>query len=246
MGRRGRKLSASGPHPSPPPLRGGGRPVPSPVADGGGLGRGPSATTPHKFSGPQYAGLRIGLLGGSFNPAHAGHRHISVYALNALGLDQVWWLVSPQNPLKSAAEMGSLAERLDWARVAARHPRIRVTDLECGLGTRYTADTLGELARRFPRTRFVWLMGADNLRQIPRWQRWQRIFRTVPIAVFSRPTYSLSALGGVAAQRFARRRVPDLRARSLTDAKPPAWAFLRNPLHPASATAIRRARARGS
>ncbi|WP_448189434.1 nicotinate-nucleotide adenylyltransferase [Azospirillum sp. sgz301742] len=200
----------------------------------------------HRFSGPQYAGLRIGLLGGSFNPAHAGHRHISVYALNTLGLDQVWWLVSPQNPLKSAADMGSLAERLAWARVAARHPRIRVTDLECSLGTRYTADTLSELTRRFPRTRFVWLMGADNLRQIPRWQQWPRIFRSVPIAVFSRPTYSLRALGGVAAQRFARRRVPDLRARGLVDAKPPAWIFLRNPLHPASATAIRRARARGS
>lgn len=210
------------------------------------LPRGERVFGPHPYSGPQYAGLRIGLLGGSFNPAHAGHRHISLYALKALKLDQVWWLVSPQNPLKSSAGMGSLAERLEWARVAARHPRIRVTDLECSLGTRYTADTLRQLTRRFPKTRFVWLMGADNLRQIPRWRDWARIFRLVPIAVFSRPTYSLGALGGMAAQRFARRRVPDLRARGLADAEPPAWTFLRNPLHPASATAIRRARARGS
>ena len=203
-------------------------------------------SAPHKYSGPAHAGLRIGLLGGSFNPAHAGHRHISLHALKALKLDQVWWLVSPQNPLKPAADMGSLAERLAWARAAARHPRIRVTDIETGLGTRYTVDTLAGLTRRYPKTRFVWLMGADNLRQIPYWRDWTRIFQMVPIAVFGRSTYSLSALGGVAAQRFARRRVPDLRARGLADAKPPAWTFLRNPLHPASATAIRRARARGS
>ncbi|HYG89838.1 MAG TPA: nicotinate-nucleotide adenylyltransferase [Azospirillum sp.] len=220
--------------------------MPSPVADGGGLGRGPSATAPHKYSGPHYAGLRIGLLGGSFNPAHAGHRHISLHALKALKLDQVWWLVSPQNPLKPSRDMATLQERLAGARVVARHPRIRVTGLECSLGTRYTADTLAELIRRYPKTRFVWLMGADNLQQIPRWRHWTRIFRSMPIAVLSRPTYSLSALGGIAAQRFARRRVPDLRARELADAKPPAWTFLRNPLHPASATAIRRARARGS
>jgi len=241
MARRGRKIR---PHPNPPPLGGGGNSaaIPPPPPSGGGSGWGQV----HSHAPALYTNLRIGLLGGSFNPAHAGHRHISLYALKALGLDQVWWLVSPQNPLKSRAGMGTLEERLAEARRVARHPRIRVTDLECGLGTRYTADTIEQLRRRFPRTRFVWLMGADNLRQIPRWRRWERIFHAVPIAVFSRPTYSLSALGGMAAQRFARHRVPDLRARGLADAKPPAWTFLRNPLHPASATAIRRARSRGS
>nr|WP_211114434.1 nicotinate-nucleotide adenylyltransferase [Azospirillum rugosum] len=190
--------------------------------------------------------MRIGLLGGSFNPAHAGHRHISLHALKALGLDQVWWLVSPQNPLKPVRGMASLPERMAEARGVARHPRIRVTDIERDLGTRYTADTLAELKRRFPRTRFVWLMGADNLRQIPRWRDWTRIFRLVPVAVLARPTYSMSALGGMAAQRYARRRVKDHRAKGLAGHATPAWIFLRNPLHPASATAIRRARARGS
>ncbi|MBP2295231.1 nicotinate-nucleotide adenylyltransferase [Azospirillum rugosum] len=201
---------------------------------------------PHPYTGPLHAGLRIGLLGGSFNPAHAGHRHISLHALKALGLDQVWWLVSPQNPLKPVRGMASLPERMAEARGVARHPRIRVTDIERDLGTRYTADTLAELKRRFPRTRFVWLMGADNLRQIPRWRDWTRIFRLVPVAVLARPTYSMSALGGMAAQRYARRRVKDHRAKGLAGHATPAWIFLRNPLHPASATAIRRARARGS
>lgn len=198
------------------------------------------------YAGPLFAGLRVGLLGGSFNPAHAGHRHISLHALKALGLDQVWWLVSPQNPLKPARGMASLPERLDEARRVARHPRIRVTAIERDLGTRYTADTLAELKRRFPRTRFVWLMGADNLRQIPRWRHWTRIFRLVPVAVLARPTYSMNALGGTAARRYARRRVKDHRAKGLAGHATPAWIFLRNPLHPASATAIRRARALGS
>ena len=201
---------------------------------------------PHPRSGPAHAGLRIGLLGGSFNPAHAGHRHISLYALKALGLDRVWWLVSPQNPLKPGRDMAPLAERLAEARRVACHPRLQVTAIESALGTRYTADTLAALTRRFPRTRFVWLMGADNLRQIPRWRHWTRIFRLVPVAVFARPTYSMDALGGMAARRYARRRVAEHRARELAGLDTPAWTFLRNPLHPASATAIRQARAGGS
>lgn len=201
---------------------------------------------PSRWTGPLFARLRIGLLGGSFNPAHDGHRFISLVALKALGLDQVWWLVSPQNPLKPAADMAGLDERLAEARRVARHPRLRVTALETALGTRYTADTLAALTRLYPRTRFVWLMGADNLGQIPRWRRWTRIFALVPVAVFRRPTYSLGALRGKAAQRFARRRVDLHRVRGLAGRATPAWAFLRNPLHPASATAIRRARARGS
>ncbi len=182
---------------------------------------------------------RIGLLGGSFNPAHEGHLHISLLALNKLKLDQVWWLVSPQNPLKPVAGMAPLAARLAQAREVAQDRRIRVTDLETALGTRYTADTIAALRRQFPRLRFVWLMGADNLRQISRWDRWQSIFKSVPIAVFDRPAYSLSALNARAAQRFAASRVPMEQASRLADRAPPAWTFIRCRLHPASATQIR-------
>ena len=200
---------------------------------------------PHRYSGPQFAGRTVGLLGGSFNPAHAGHRHISLYALKTLGLDEVWWLISPQNPLKATAGMAALPERLAEAKRIAAHPQIRVTDLERSLGTRFTTDTLDQLALRFPHTQFVWLMGADNLQQIPRWRRWHRIFESVPVAVFARPTYSIAAMGGEAAHRYARRRVKVHRAKGLAHMPLPAWIFLRNPLHPASATAIRQAKAAG-
>lgn len=183
--------------------------------------------------------MRVGLLGGSFNPAHDGHRHISLEALKLLRLDAVWWLVSPQNPLKPSEGMAGLADRVEGARRVARHPRIVVTDIERQLGTRYTADTLTALSGRFPRTRFVWLMGADNLLQLPRWDRWTVIFHTVPVAIFDRPSYSLRALGGEASQRFARRRVTADRIGRLADMAPPAWAFLHTRLHPASATALR-------
>jgi nicotinate-nucleotide adenylyltransferase len=182
---------------------------------------------------------RVGLLGGSFNPAHGGHLHISLEALKRLGLDEVWWLVSPQNPLKPRAGMGSLAERLAGARAVASHPRIKVTDLERRLGTTYTADTLAALTRRFPRIRFVWLMGADNLLQISRWDRWQNIFHLVPIAVFARPSYSLASLSGPAARRYARQRVSLRDARRLADTDPPAWVFLPTRLDARSATDIR-------
>lgn len=186
---------------------------------------------------------RIGLLGGSFNPAHPGHRHISLLALKRLKLDQVWWLVSPQNPLKPAAGMAPLADRLASARQAAGHPRIRVTDIETRLGTRYTADTLPRLKQRFPRARFVWLMGADNLVQISKWNRWTTIYGLVPIAVFDRPGYSLRALASVAAKRFGACRRRQIDAGWLPEAKPPAWVFVRAPRHPASATMIRKRRA---
>ncbi|SMH54352.1 nicotinate-nucleotide adenylyltransferase [Azospirillum agricola] len=221
--------------PAPHPSHAAHGPLPSPAP-----GEGPTLR-----SGPLYAGLTVGLLGGSFNPAHAGHRHISLYALKALGLDRVWWLVSPQNPLKSTSGMASLPERLAEARRVAAHPRIEVTGIETDLGTRYTVDTLAALTRRFPKTRFVWLMGADNLRQIPRWRHWTRIFESVPVAVFARPTYSLNALSGQAAQRYIRRRVSMHGAKGLARHERPAWMFFRNPLHTASATAIRQARATG-
>jgi nicotinate-nucleotide adenylyltransferase len=183
------------------------------------------------------ARLAVGLLGGSFNPAHEGHLHISVEALRRLQLDWVWWLVAPQNPLKPVQGMAPLAERLAGARRLARHPRIRVTDIEARLGTRYTVDTIAALQRRFPTYDFVWLMGADNLVQFPAWSRWTAIAEAVPIAVFARPTYVFRALSGKASRRFARyRRGPQ----NLARARPPAWTFLAIRPHPASATAIRR------
>jgi nicotinate-nucleotide adenylyltransferase len=162
--------------------------------------------------------------------------------LQRLGLDEVWWMVSPQNPLKPSDGMAPFAERLAGARRLARHPRIRVSAIEATLGTTYTAETLKRLTRRFPRHRFVWLMGADNLAQIDRWKDWQEIFNTVPVAVFARPSYCLRALAGKAARRFAGRRLAEAEGRRLPGQEPPAWLFLAGPLHPQSATAIRAAR----
>lgn len=181
------------------------------------------------------------MLGGSFNPAHDGHRHLSLEALRKLKLDAVWWLVSPQNPLKPRAGMAPLKTRLATAAKVASHPRIHVTDIETELGTVYTASTLKALKRLFPRARFVWLMGADNLEQLHRWDHWQQIFHTVPIAVFARPTYSLGALSGRAAHRFDRYRVKERSAGRLAQGNPPRWVFLHTRLHPASATVIRAA-----
>ena len=198
--------------------------------------------------GPEWAlrarWRRIGLLGGSFNPAHGGHLHISRLALGRLDLDEVWWLVSPQNPLKPATGMMTFAERLEAAaRVAAAERRIRVSGIEARLGSTYTADTLKSLRRRFPRARFVWLMGGDNLVQLPYWKRWQDIFRTIPIAVFDRPRTALTALAGIAARRFARARIPVMAARRLALMAPPAWVFFHTRLDPRSATGIRAERA---
>lgn len=165
-------------------------------------------------------------------------------ALRRLGLDAVWLLVSPQNPLKRTADMAPLAERLAGARALSPDRRVIATAIETDLGTRYTADTLEALARSFPRTRFVWLMGADNLGQIPRWQRWTDIFRRTPVAVFARHPYSLGSLASKAAERFRPARIGGSGARRLRRASPPAWTFLAIPLHPASATEIRRRRSR--
>jgi nicotinate-nucleotide adenylyltransferase len=151
----------------------------------------------------------------------------------------VWWLVTPQNPLKPAKGMAKLATRLAAAEKIAAHPRIKVTSLESALGTRFTADTLSALKRRYPGTRFVWLMGADNLAEIHRWDRWTRIFHTLPVAVFARPTYCFKSLAGMAAHRFDRFRVPTGKGRRLAGARPPAWAFIWSRLNPLSATTIR-------
>jgi nicotinate-nucleotide adenylyltransferase len=182
---------------------------------------------------------RVGLLGGSFNPAHDGHRHISREALKRLGLDQIWWLVAPQNPLKPEAGMAPFAARLAAARKMAGDPRIKALDLEARLGTRFTIDTVTAIARLFPRTKFVWLMGADNLRQIRHWRRWRELFRRLPIAVLARPSYSLAALSELPAQAFRRYRLPPGAARRLAEAQPPAWTFLPIRLNPHSATDIR-------
>ncbi len=194
---------------------------------------------PHPLGGSTWAGRRVGLLGGSFNPPHEGHLHDSLLALRLLGLDQVWWLVSPQNPLKPRRGMAPFAERVAAARRFARAPRIIVSDIEARLGTVYTLDTLRELGRRYPRTRFVWLMGADNLIQMRRWQRWAEIFATVPVAVFDRPPYSLKAGVSLAAQRFIAQRLEGPDRRGLSCAEPPAWAFFHTPLKDISSTALR-------
>ena len=182
--------------------------------------------------------LRIGLLGGSFNPAHAGHRAISLEALRRLRLDRVWWLVSPQNPLKPSDETTDLAQRLAAARTAADHPRVVVTDLERRIGTRYSVDTLQWLTKRC-RARFVWLIGADNLAQLPHWRRWRRLVRTVPIAVFDREPYSYVALAGRMASAYAGGRLVERRAPVLAECPPPAWVYLRLRRHQASSTALR-------
>ena len=188
------------------------------------------------------AGARIGLLGGSFNPAHEGHRHISREAMKRLGLDQVWWLVSPQNPLKTPQGMAPAAERLAAAQRLASGPLLIATDIESLLGTRYTADTLRALRRCFPKVHFVWLMGADNLIQIDQWEDWQRIFHCVAVAALARPTYSLRASRSKAAERFKAARWAERKVRGLSRAAPPAWAFLHIRLSPLSATRIRAAR----
>lgn len=183
--------------------------------------------------------MRIGLLGGSFNPAHAGHRHLSLTALRLLGLDQVWWLVAPQNPLKSTDGMATFAERFQHAVRVARHPRIVVTDIEARIDTRFTVDTLEKLTQRFRDYRFVWLMGADNLAQLPKWDRWARLPHLVPVAVFDRAPYSYSALSGQAASRFRRYLWQQADARALPSAEPPALLFVRMKRHPLSATQLR-------
>lgn len=170
--------------------------------------------------------MRIGLLGGSFNPPHAAHRAISLFAMKRLQLDRVWWLVSPGNPLKDKRNLHDLAERAAAATAVADHPRIDVTCLESVIGTRYTVDTITYLRQRCSEARFVWIMGADNLAQFHRWESWQRIAAEVPLAVVDRPPQSFQGLAAVAAQALGRYRVPERDAGSLADMKPPAWVFL--------------------
>ncbi|MCA0432091.1 MAG: nicotinate-nucleotide adenylyltransferase [Proteobacteria bacterium] len=187
-------------------------------------------------------GQRIGLFGGSFNPAHRGHYMVALYALKRLQLDWVWWLVSPQNPLKDPRETGEYEERLAYTRRIARHPRFVVSDLERQIGARYTADTLEALKVAAQRVHFVWIMGADSLAGLHRWHHWTDIVESVPLAVLARPGYSIRALQGVAAMRYADCRVSSERPADVVAAKPPAWTFVTMPLRKESSTAIRKRR----
>ncbi len=189
---------------------------------------------------PRHApGMRIGLLGGSFNPPHAGHLLLSRTALRRIGLDAVWWLVTPGNPLKDNAGLPPLAVRIDAARTLARHPRIAVSGFEADIGTRYTYDTIRYLTRRCPAVKFVWLMGADNLAGFHRWQRWHDIAALVPLAVIDRPGTTLRATRSRAAVQLAGRRLDESDARLLPDCPPPAWVFIHGPRSPLSSTALR-------
>lgn len=180
-------------------------------------------------------GMTIGLLGGSFDPAHAGHAHITREAIKRFGLDRVWWLVSPGNPLKSAGP-APMAARIARARAVMDDPRVVISDIEARLGTRFTAQTLAALRARYPGVRFVWLMGADNLVQFHRWDNWRRIVATVPVGVLARPGVGMQAQRSVAARLFGPDRVaPEVLARST----PPAWAFADVPLVDLSSSAIR-------
>jgi nicotinate-nucleotide adenylyltransferase len=183
-------------------------------------------------------GITIGLLGGSFDPPHRGHVHLTLQAMARFGLTRVWWLVSPGNPLKPEGP-APLARRIAAARAIMRHPRVTVTGIEATLGTRYTARTLERLTALYPGVRFVWLMGADNLATFHRWEDWRGILTRVPVGVIARPGYGLAARNSPAARAFAAARLPAHAAHRLGLATPPAWAIVDVPLVPVSSSAIR-------
>jgi nicotinate-nucleotide adenylyltransferase len=205
-------------------------------------------STPSSFGSVRAAlptvgpGQRIGLLGGSFNPPHTGHALISRIALTRLGLDRVWWIVTPGNPLKSRAELAPLEERVAASRAVANHSKIVPTTFERHLPATFTAVTLAYLKRRAPKVQFVWLMGADNLAGFDRWQHWQEIAAMMPIAVIDRPGWRLKAVASKAGRALARYRIPEDQARLLPGTRPPAWVFLTGPLSPLSSTELRRQR----
>jgi nicotinate-nucleotide adenylyltransferase len=184
-------------------------------------------------------GNRIGLFGGSFNPPHSGHRLVADIALKRLGLDQLWWLVTPGNPLKDHSGLADLDTRVAKVTQLARHPAMRVSALEAGLGSSFSARTIARLRAVRPGLSFVWIMGADNLAGFHRWQNWRGIMESVPVAVVDRPGATLSAMSAPAAQAFARHRWPEAEAGRIATAQPPAWVFLHGPRDPASSTDIR-------
>jgi nicotinate-nucleotide adenylyltransferase len=190
-------------------------------------------------------GMRIGLLGGSFDPAHEGHIHITEEALRRFGLDRIWWLVSPGNPLKQHGP-APLVQRIAVARAMMRHPRVEVTGIEARLGTRMTRDTIAALQQLYPGVRFVWLMGADNLVQFDRWDHWQDIAGRVPIGVIARPGWRMPARFSRAARILWRARLQDSELRSLAEARVPAWAMVNVPLNNLSSSAIRARKRKGA
>ena len=205
--------------------------------------------SPHKGEGKVHArylrmphvekGLAVGLFGGSFNPPHAGHALVAEIALRRLALDQLWWIVTPGNPLKNSHELAPLAERLELSEGLAANPRIKVTAFEASHHLRYTADTLALVRAKNPGVDFVWIMGADNLRDFHRWQRWRQIAMTFPVAVIDRPGATLSFLSSVVAKTFDYARVDEADAPQLARMKPPAWTFIHGPRSLLSSSAIR-------
>ena len=199
--------------------------------------RGPSA---ERIAFPLASpGMRIGLFGGTFDPPHAAHRAASLLALKRLGLDRVWWLVTPGNPLKKNASLPPLAKRITASRKAASHPAIEVSGIEAALRTRFTYDTVKKLQARFPGVRFVLVIGADNLAILHRWKNWRQLSESIPIAVVDRPDYDLSALAAPAAAALARARIDESDAALLARLAPPAWVFLHGLKSELSSTAIR-------
>jgi nicotinate-nucleotide adenylyltransferase len=188
---------------------------------------------------PHAPGMRIGLFGGTFDPPHAAHLGATLLAMKRLKLDRVWWLVTPGNPLKDTRGLAPLEERIQAAKALTHHPRIDVSGLEAVIGSQYTYDTLRYLLRRCRGVRFVWVMGADNLRSFYRWRNWRKIAAMVPIAVVDRMGTSLYATAGRAAQALARYRLPEHAAAHLPDRRPPAWVYLHGLKSPLSSTALR-------
>ncbi|MBN9668708.1 nicotinate-nucleotide adenylyltransferase [Roseibium aggregatum] len=206
----------------------------SPLTIGSGLGR-DWLKLPHAE-----AGNRIGIFGGSFNPPHSGHRLVALTVLKRLGLDQVWWFVTPGNPLKSHSDLAPLEMRLHMTSALADHPRMKVTAYESVLGTPYTAKTIMALRAMRPAVRFVWVMGADNMAGFHRWQDWRAIVGSVPLAIVNRPGASLSVLSSPMAKAYEKYRLPEDEAGLLPDMEPPVWTFLHAPLDPVSSTELRR------
>ncbi|MCI5045737.1 MAG: nicotinate-nucleotide adenylyltransferase, partial [Aquisalinus sp.] len=188
-----------------------------------------------------FDGLTVGLLGGSFNPPHDGHRQISLTGLRRMNLDYVWWLVTPGNPQKRGADYASLQDRMLAARACANHPRILISDYESRHGLTYTANTIRSLKSRFPRTRFVWMMGADNLSGFHTWQDWRLIAANVPLAIFNRPGHSTACLRSPAAQTMDQYRQPEGAAQKLARMSAPAWIYFPHIYNELSSTAIRQA-----
>ena len=188
---------------------------------------------------PLKPGERVGLFGGSFNPAHEGHLHVARMGLERLGLDRVVWLVSPQNPLKAGQETLTLKARMDGVRRLARDPAMIVSDVEARAGLAYSVDTIAALQAAFPETEFVWLMGSDNLQGFQRWRDWRTIARSIPIAVVARPGSLLAQRTSAFAREFADVRLRERDARRLAGLRAPVWVYLKGELNPASSTALR-------